>query len=231
LNSPRDLSEIVEFDRKGKRLRVENYSASYNRRTRKSKRIESINQYTYNSKNLLVQIIDSTIYYDNSFGINRKLFEYDSKNYLLSRKYYKGKFKKPYNETKYTYTPYETTTTRRNDSIVLYQTTKQYDKDFYVKRKYGFYLEAKLKRVQSTVDGITNTLAYSDNKDLQRFEFNKIIKNSFDSKGQLVKSDIHGFSRNDRAYESELNYEYYKNGLLKSVRGYIPRYFKYEYWE
>ena len=33
---------------------------------------------------------------------------------------------------------------------------------------------------------------------------------------------------NDRINEYELNYKYYENGLLKSVRGYVPRYFKYE---
>ena len=230
-NSPKDLSEIVKFDKNGKIKRIEKYSTSYNRRTRKSKTIGLISNYQYDSKGFLIKIIDSTIYYDNSFGIDKKVFEYDSNNRILSRKYYKGKFEKPYNVTKYSYAPFTTTTTRSNDSIVMYQKVKEYDKNFYVKRFYGFYLEPKLKKIKTTIDGITNTVVYSDKTDLQRFVDDKTIKNSFDVNGRLIKSGIKSVFMNDRINEFELKYEYYKNGLLKSVHGYVPRYFKYEFWE
>lgn len=230
LNSQKDLSEIVEFDRKGKRKRIEKYSASYNKRTRKSKTTSLISHYKYNYQNRLEQIIDSTIYLNNSILIFKTNLEYDSNGLLLLSKYYRL-FEKPYSVTKYTYEPFKSTTTRRNDSILVYEKTKEYDKDFYVKIFYGFYLEPKLKKVQSTNDGKVNTVAYSDQIDFERYDDNKTIKNSFDGKGRLIKSEIKSIFMNDRTNEYELNYKYYENGLLKSVRGYIPRYFKYEYWK
>src|SRR5690606_918159 len=59
LNSPKDLSEIVEFDRNGKRIRSTEYSASYNRKTRKHKSIDKTNVYEYDSQNRLIKVIDS----------------------------------------------------------------------------------------------------------------------------------------------------------------------------
>ena len=224
LNSPKDLSEIMEFDKTGKKLRSTKYSASYNRKTRKLKTIDLVNLYKYDSSDRLTQIVDS-------IGANKITFHYDTKGKLILSKKYKGLSDKPSSETKYSYDPFKSTTTRRNDSIILYQKTKEYDKGFYMKRFYGFYLDPKLKKITSTVDGITNTVAYSDKTDLQRFEDNKTIKNSFDSKWRLIKSDIKSVFMIDRINEFELNYKYYKNGLLRSIRGYVPRYFEYEYWE
>lgn len=231
LNSPKDLSEIVEFDQNGDRKRIEKYSASYNSRTRKSKRLDLVSHYYYNSNGLLFKVTDSTIHYNGSFGIDRKIFEYDSNNRIISRKYYKGKFEKPYNVTEYSYSPLETTIIRRKDSMIVYHKTKDYEQDFYVKRFYGYYYEPKLKKVKSTIDGVTNTTSYSDYDDLQRFEDDKLLKNSFDTEGRLVRSEIKSVFMNDRINEYELSYKYYNNGLLKSIRGYVPRYFKYEYWE
>lgn len=231
LNSPKDLSEIVEFDKNGKRIRVEKYSASHNSKTRKSKNIDLKSHYVYNSQGLLIQIIDSVIHYNNLFSVDRKLFEYDSNNFLVSEKYFKGKFENPYSTTTYSYNPFKSTTIRQQDSIVIYEKTKEFEKDFYVKRFYGFYLEPKLKNVTDTINGIPNTLTYKDYGDLEKFEDNKTIKNNFDLNGLLIKSDVRSVFMNDRVTEYELNYKYYKNGLLKSIRGYVPRYFKYEYWE
>ena len=230
LNSQKDLSEIVEFNRKGKRKRIEKYSASYNKRTRKSKTTSLRRNYKYNYQGRLEQIIDSTMYLNNSILIFKTNYEYDANGLLLLSEYYRL-FEKPYSVTKYSYEPFKSTTIRQNDSILVYEKTKEYDKDFYVKRFYGFYLEPKLKKVQSTNNGETNTVAYSDQNDFERYDDNKTIKNSFDEKGRLIKSEIKSIFMNDRTNEYELNYKYYKNGLLKSVRGYVPRYFKYEFWE
>lgn len=231
LNSAKDLSEIVEFNLDGNRKRVEKYNASYNSRTRNSKRLDLVSHYEYNTNNQLIQITDSTHYYNGSFGIDRRVFEYDSDNRVLIGKYYKGKFEKPYNVTEYSYEPLETTTKRHNDSIVVYHKTKEYEKDFYVKRFYGYYFTPKLKKVKTTINGESNTVAYSDYAELERFEDDMSIKNSFDIEGRLIKSEIKSVFMNDRTNEYNLYYKYYKNGLLKSIRGYVPRYFRYEYWE
>ena len=82
-----------------------------------------------------------------------------------------------------------------------------------------------------TINGIPNTTAYKDYADLEKFKDNETITNFFNDKGQLIKSDIYSVFMNDRVNEYELTYEYYKNGLLKSIRGYVPRYFEYEFWE
>lgn len=221
LNSPKDLSEIVEFDRNGKRIRSTKYSASYNRKTRKHKSIDKINVYEYDSHNRLIKVIDSV-------GNDSITFKYGTNNKLISSRKKLGSF---VYETNYYYEPFKSTTTQKNDSIVVYEKTKEYEKEFYVSRFFGYYLESKLKKVKTTENGITNTLAYSDQTDLQRFEDNKTIDNSFNEKGQLIKSDIKSIFMNDRINEYELNYKYYENGLLKNVRGYVPRYFKYEFWE
>lgn len=221
LNSAKDLSGIIEFDRTGKRIRSTKYSASYNRRTRKTKTIDKTNKFEYNTKNQLVKIVDS-------IGQDSTTFKYDLNGKLTSSRKNLGSF---VYETIYDYQPFKSTTTRRNDSIVIYQKAKEYDKDFYVKRFYGFYFEPKLKKVVDTINGIPNTTAYKDYRDLEKFEDDKTITNTFNGEGQLIKSDIHSLFMNDRVNEYQLKYEYYKNGLIKSIRGYVPRYFKYEYWE
>lgn len=221
LNSPKDLSEIVEFDRNGKRMRSTKYSASYNRKTRKRKWIEEITLFEYNNKNQLIKIIDS-------IGQDSTTFKYNSNGKMTSSRKNFGNF---IYETKYQYEPFKSTTKRKKDSIVVYEKTKEYEQDFYVSKFYGIYLEPKLKKVADTINGITNTTAYKDYDDLEKFADDKTIKNTFDQKNRLIKSNIRSIFMNDRVNEYELNYKYYKNGLLKSVRGYVPRYFEYEYWE
>tara|TARA_R110002074_G_scaffold401231_1_gene598744 strand:+ start:120 stop:629 length:510 start_codon:yes stop_codon:yes gene_type:complete len=169
----------------------------------------------------LVKITDSV-------GQDSTTFKYDNNGKLTSSRKNLGNF---VFETTYHYQPFYSTTTRRNDSIVIYQKTKEYDKDFYVNRFYGYSLEPKLKRVVDTIDGIPNTTAYKDYTDLEKYKDDETITNFFNEKGQLLKSDIYSVFMNDRVNEYELTYKYYKNGLLKSIRGYVPRYFEYEFWE
>ena len=221
LNSPKDLSEIVEFDRAGKRIRSTQYSASYNGRTRKYKSIDKINKYEYDSINRLQTIIDS-------LGTDSIVFQYDINGKLITSRKNLGNF---VYVTRFFYDPFKTITIRKKNSIIVYEKTKEYDKDFYVKRFYGNYWESKLKRVTSTIDGVTNTVAYSDENDLQKRKDDKTIKNTFDSYNRLIKSDVKSIFMNDRVNEYVLNYIYDKNGLLKSIHGYVPRYFKYEFWE
>ena len=221
LNSPRDLSEIVDFDKSGKRTRSVKYSASYNRKTRNHKSIESVKLYNYDSLNRLISIVDSV-------GTDSIIYRYGADGRLESSIKNVGNFVY-FNQ--YYYDPFKVTTTQMKDSTVVYKKTKEYDKDFYVKRFFGYYLEPKLKRFQSTIDGETKTTAYSDYEDMERFEDDKSIKNTFDSSGPLIKSEIRSVFMNDRINEYELYYKYYKNGLLKSVRGYVARYFEYEYWK
>jgi hypothetical protein len=92
-------------------------------------------------------------------------------------------------------------------------------------------LEAKLKKKQITINGITETYSYSDKTDRQRFDDNETIKNAFNEQGQLLKSEIKSVFMNDRVNEYNLTYNYYENGLLKSIRGYVPLYFKYEHFD
>lgn len=221
MNSPKDLSEIIEFDLAGKRIRLTKYSASHNRKTRKRKWIEKINLFDYNNKNQLVKITDS-------IGRDSIIFKYETNGKLTWSRKNLGSF---VYETSYSYQPYESTTTRKNDSIIVYHKTKEYDKDFYVSRVYGYYFDPKLKKVVDTINGIPNTTAYKDYKDLEKFKDDKTITNFFNDKDQLTKSEIFSKFMNDRENEYQLTYKYYDNGLLKSIQGYVPRYFEYEFWE
>lgn len=221
LNSPKDLSEIVEFNSDGKRMRLTKYSASYNRRTRKSKSIDKISYYDYDSKGLLNRIIDSV-------GVDSTNFRYNNEDKLIYSRKNLGNFEY---ETHYKYEPYKTITTQKKDSAVIYHKTKEYDRDFYINRFYGYVLEPKLKMGFATTESDTLKYQYSDYDDLERFEDNKVIKNEFNQDNQLIESKIKSVFMNDRVNEYNLYYNYYKNGLLKSVGGYVPRYFKYEFWE
>src|SRR5690606_12220135 len=167
-NSPKDLSEIIEFDKSGKKMRIENYDASYNRRSRKLKRLHSISFYIYDSHDQLTEIIDS-ILYPNNAAVNKTYFNYKNGK-LTTKTHYKGEFKQPYSETTYIYEPFKSTTTLKNDSIITYQKTKEYDREFYVNRFYGYYFEPKLKNGPFNVDGIIRDYSYSDKTDLQRFD-------------------------------------------------------------
>lgn len=230
-NSPKDLSEIVELDRNGKIFRIEIYSASYNKRTRKSKSIDRVTTYIYDELGIITHKIDTIIYHHNNSVSTEKTFFYYENNFLISSKYFKGNFENPSSETTYSHNPFTSTTTIKIDTVITYRKTKEYERDFYVKRFYGYVLEPKLKEYQSTINGTIETVQYSDETDRQRFDEEKVIKNSFDDQGKLLKSEIKSVFRNDRTNEYTLSYTYYDNGLLKSIRGYVPLYFKYEYFD
>jgi hypothetical protein len=230
-NSPKDLSEIVEMDRNGKIIRVEKYSASYNKRTRKSKSIDRVTTHIYDELGKITHKIDTIIYHHNNSVSTERTYFYYENDLLTSSKYFKGDFEKPNSETTYSHNPFTSTTTIKIDTVITYKKTKEYEKDFYVNRFYGYVLEAKLKKKQITIDGITETYSYSDETDRQRFDDNETIYNTFNEKGQLIKSEIKSVFRNDRTREYNLTYTYEDNGLLKSIRGYVPLYYKYEYFD
>lgn len=229
LNSKKDLSEIIEFNCEGLKFQSMKYSASYDHKTRAQKRIESKSSFMYNSHLQLSHISDTIFYWDNSFAINNTYFEYDSSRSLVSSKYYRGNFTTPDYETFYNYEPFKTTTIQRKDSLVVYEKSKEYEKDFYVCKFYGYYLKAKLKTVYGIEQNASVAYQYSDENDLQRFEDYETILNTFNSKAQLVESYIKSVFMNDRRNEYKLRYKYYPSGLLHSIRGYIPEFFTYEF--
>lgn len=221
LNSPKDLSEIVDFNKSGNRIRSIKYSASYNKRSRERKGIQHIKLYDYDSLNRLISIIDSV-------GTDSTLYFYNTGGKLISSR---KKLSNLVYHTKFFHNPFKSVTTVLRDTMVVYEKTKEYERDFYLKNHYGYYYEPKLKKDTSMVNGQLNVTSYSDHDDLQRFEDNETIINTFNGDGRLIKSEIRSVFMNDRVSEYELYYKYFKNGLLKSVRGYVPRYFEYEYWE
>lgn len=221
LNSPKDLSEIVDFDKSGKIIRSIKYSASYDKRSRERKAIQQTMLYNYDSLNRLVSIVDSD-------GTDSILSFYDPAGKLFSSR---KKLSNLVYHTNYYHNPFKSITTVLRDTMVVYEKTKEYERDFYLKSHYGYYYEPKLKKDSSFVNGQLNITSYSDHNDMQRFEDNETLINTFDEDGRLIKSEIRSVFMNDRVSEYELYYKYFKNGLLKSVRGYVPRYFEYEYWE
>ena len=69
----------------------------------------------------------------------------------------------------------------------------------------------------------TSKVQYSDYKDLQKFNSNTVLTNTYNSKGQIISSDFNQVFMNDRTITHKLTYySLPSNGLLKSVRGYIP---------
>lgn len=231
LNSKKDLSEVVELNRDGRKIRSVKYSASYDKKTRGRKTIELISSFKYDSKSRLAQIIDSVIYWDNSCRVNNHHFHYDTNGDLDTVKYYEAHFQSPASETYYYGNPFRSTTIRRNDTLILYYKTKEYEKGFYVNKFYGYYYEAKLKTGVSINQDDTSRYQYSDYSDMQRFEDTKTIKNTFNSKGQLITSDVNSVFMNDRTSRYKLTYSYYSNGLIESIRGYVREFFKYEFYD
>lgn len=221
LNSKKDLSQIVEFDKEGRKTRSTKYSASYNRTTRKSKRIQQISLYKYDSLDRIIEIADS-------IGTTNISFKYDRNGKLILSQTVRGNFKY---ETEHFHNPYKTITRRKRNSEIVYEKAKEYDNNFFVNRFYGYYYEPKLKKTTEVTNGLRNTVSYSDYEDLVKYEDDKSIVNEFNNEGKLVKSKIKSVFMNDRINQFDLHYKYYKNGLLKSIRGYVPRYFKYEFYE
>ena len=229
-NSPRDLAVITYLDSDGRAIRSIVYSASNNRKTRKNKKIEGTEHFIYDSNKRLTQMIDSTAHFDGSFGVDNTLFLYDSLGRQTKAQHYRDKFPKSPNwETFYYYDPLKSTTIRKRDSLIVYDKTKEYESNFYTTRFYGYVWEPKLKTGQIIQGQDTSKYQYSDYKDLQKFNENMVLKNNYNSKGQIIYSDIESVFMNDRKVNYKLTYYYYRNGLLKSVRGHIPKFFEYEF--
>lgn len=231
LNSKKDLSEIVEFNRNGSKVRSVKFSASYDKKTRERKKIDLVSTFIYDSKLKLTQIIDSVIYWDNSCRINNHYFHYNTNGVLDTVKYYEAPFQTPVSETYYYENPFRSTTVRRNDSLTLYCKTKEYEKGFYVNKFYGYYYEAQLKSGVSVNQGDTSKYQYPDFSDFKKFEDTETIRNTFNSKGQLITSDINSLFMNNKVSKYKLTYNYYSNGLLESIRGHVPEYFNYEFYD
>lgn len=223
MNSPKDLSEVIEFDKDSKRMRSTHYSASYNRKTRKRKYVEAVYIFSYDSLGKISSIVDTL-----GVGYIQIYYFYNSEGRISKKEKNLGNF---HYVSTYSYNPLIKTTIRTKDSVIVYHKTTEYDQDFYERRVHGYVMESKLKRVTTIIDGVENTLAYSDETDLQRFNEDRKIVNTFDEQGRILTADVHSIFMNDRVFESFLRFDYYKNGLLKSERGYVPMYFKYEFWE
>jgi hypothetical protein len=231
-NSPRDLAEITYLERDGRKIRSITYTASYNVKTRKNKRIQGTKHYKYDSNMRLIQITDSTVHFNGSFGVDYTLFFYDSLDRLTKSQDFKEKFPdSPNYETLYYYEPFKSITTQRRDSLIVYQMTSEYENDFYTKRCYGYTWEPKLKEGLMVIGQDTSKVQYSDYKDLQKFNSNTVYANLYNSRGQIISSDINQVFMNNRTWNAKLTYFYYPNGLIKSVRGYIPDFFEYEYYK
>ena len=225
-NSLKDLSEIIDFDQSGKIVTSTKYSASYDRKSRKRKKIDVVSSYTYDGNGQLSKVSDTLKHYSSTPTINFSLLQYNNQGKLAVKRDFKNGFESPYYITYYTYNPYKTQTIQDIDSMIVYNKTREYERDFYVKRFHGYSYEPKLK--QMTQNG--NTTQYSDRKDLVRYDDDKNIENVFDINGRLIASNIKSVFMNDRTLSYNLKYSYFKNGLLKSIRGYVPEYFKYEFY-
>jgi len=229
-NSPRDLHEVTYLDKDGHKIRSITYSASYNGKTRKSKRIERTKYYKYDSNMRLIQVFDSTAHFNGSFGVDHTLFFYDSLGRLTKSQKFQEKFpNSPDYETFYYYNPFKSITIRKRDSIIVYHMTTDYEYDYFEKRSYGYVWEPKLREGVAIQGQDTSKYQYSDYQDLQKFNQDMVLKNTYKSMRQIVTSDINSVFMNDRTVKHKLTYCYYPNGLLKSVRGYIPEFFEYEY--
>ncbi len=178
----------------------------------------------------LVQIFDSTAHFNGSFEVDYTLFFYDSLSRLKKSQKFQEKFPdSPNYETSYYYDPFKSITVRKRDSLIVYHMTSEYDYDYFAKRSYGYVWEPKLKEGIMIHGQDTSNYQYSDYKDLQKFNQDEVLKNTYNPMRQIMTSDINSIFMNDRTVIHKLTYYYYPNRLLKSVRGYIPEFFEYEY--
>jgi len=221
LNSPKDLSEIIEIDKYGRITKTSKYNASYNRKTRNRKCIEDVVNYKY-IKGILIETNNQTNTY-------KTLYNYSEEGKLISKEQIRNGYRSYY--TTCQHDPYSETTTLIKDSIIMFSVTKTYDKDHYVNGSFGYSLNPTLRKDSSYLDRELHISQYSDYNDLVRYNQQKSIDNEFNKGGQLIRSKVHSRFMNDRIKEYTLTYKYHRNGLLKSIRGYVPRFFKYDYYE
>ncbi|MEO0898663.1 MAG: hypothetical protein AAFY71_19775 [Bacteroidota bacterium] len=220
-NTKKDLSEIVDFDEKGRRSRSIKYRGSSNRLSRKRKDYVRINLYSYDSFDRITKIADS-------LGSDYTSFIYGKKGKLISSF---EKFDNAIFETVYYYNPYRSVRRKMLNGKLLEELTEEYDKNFYVSRFYKVEFKPKMKKITDSINGRINTTAYRDYNDWERQDGEKTFDNEFDSSGRLVSSWTKSVFLEGRVFETYLQYKYYKNGLLKRVVGYVPIFYKYEFYE
>jgi hypothetical protein len=227
MNSPKDLSRIIHLNENGQRLKVENFSASNDKKSRKFKGLQSVSFYNYNDQNKLIKIVDSSSYYENyheiSYEIGNTVFEYDKDGFLKSEKYFKSDNLESYRQINYSYLPYKTNLIVKNDTIVTLNWITEYDKNFYVSREYGFSFQPKVEYITVIENGKEFKVSHDY---LERHETDLYYNNKFDEDGKRVSSDL--INKGHNVYK--LEYKYFSNGLLKSERGYVPIYFEYVYF-
>lgn len=228
MNSPKDLSRIVHLNENGQRLKVENFSASYDKKSRKFKSLQSVSFYNYDDQNKLIKIVDSSSYYENyheiSYEIGNTIFEYDKDGLLKSEKYFESDNLESYRQINYSYLPYQTNLIVKNDTIVTLNWITEYDKDFYISREYGFSFQPKVEYLKVVENGKEFTIPHNY---LERRETDLYYNNKFDENGKRVSSDL--INKGHKVHKIE--YKYFPNDLLMSERGYVPIYFEYVYFD
>lgn len=224
MNSPKDLSRIVHLNGNGQRLKIESFDASYDKKSRKRKRLHSVSFYNYDEQHKLVKIVDSTIYYNNSHSINKTMFEYDKDGLLKSEKHFMRDELESYRQINYLYSPYRTNLIVKNDTIVTLNWITEYDKDFYISREYGFSFQPKVEYQKVVENGKEFTIPHNY---LERRETDLYYNNKFDENGKRVSSDL----INKRHKVHKIEYKYFPNDLLMSEKGYVPIYFEYVYFD
>jgi hypothetical protein len=222
--TPQDITEIIHLNNIGKKIKVDSYSPSYDKKTRKLKRLELVALYKYDCSDKLIKIIDSTINYGNEYSLTRRIFEYDSTGKLRVERYFVREENECYREIRYFHSPFRSNLITRNDTIVTLNEMIEYDKDFYPSRQTGFYFQPKMEYQTISDESGTTKIQRSF---LEKRETDLKYNNIFDKKGKIVSSDL----KNNGHNVYKLKYKYYSNGLLKSVVGEVPTYFKYEYFE
>ncbi|NUY82686.1 hypothetical protein HUK80_17420 [Flavobacterium sp. MAH-1] len=224
INSPQDLSQIVHLNKSGQPTKVENYDASYDKKSRETKRLHSVSFYYYNDKQKLVKVVDSAMYSSGSRSTGKTFFEYDNDGFLKCEKYFRNDDLESYRQINYSYSPYRTNLITRNDTIVTLNETMEYDKDFYTSRQHGFYFQPKVEYKTVTENGIEFHIQHDY---LERRETDLHFNNKFDSQGKRISSNL--INKGHKVHK--LEYRYFANGLLKSESGYVPIYFEYDYFK
>lgn len=219
LNSKRDLSKIISLNQEGKIVKTVEYSASYNKRTRTRKSVNAIQLYSYNNDGKLLSVHDSV-------GKENHDYFYSDNEKLDSSRLTRGNF-----TYRYSYYSDSIVTVSAQDSIIVYKSSKTFDRNFYVNRVTGYNLQPTTIKDSVSVDGKLQVYTSRDQSQMIKYVNDKNLENTFDENGKLISSKVSSLFMTNRSLAYDLTYHYYRNGLLKSIRGYVPRFYKYEYFK